>query len=63
MRLVQFEKEGKLSVGVELKDGGDVVDVCSVDSTIPNNMKDFLQDLDDSLAKAKRFEMVVKNFI
>lgn len=58
MRLVQFEKEGRLSVGVELKDGGDVVDVCAVDSSIPNNMKNFLQDLDDSTTKAQRFEMI-----
>lgn len=54
MRLVQFEKEGRLSVGVELKEGGDVVDVCSVDSSIPSNMKDFLHDLDNAKTKAQR---------
>lgn len=54
MRLVQFESKGRMSVGVELVDGGDVVDLHSVDSSIPTDMKSFLESFEESKAKAQR---------
>ncbi|XP_031567292.1 fumarylacetoacetate hydrolase domain-containing protein 2-like [Actinia tenebrosa] len=54
MRLVQFEFKERMSVGVELVDGGDLVDLHSVDSSIPTDMKNFLESFEDSKAKAQR---------
>ncbi|XP_013088119.2 fumarylacetoacetate hydrolase domain-containing protein 2-like [Biomphalaria glabrata] len=42
MRFVQFQSESGRGVGVELGDGGDIVDLNKCSSQIPNNMKDFI---------------------
>lgn len=43
MRLVQFVADGKNSVGVEVEKDGGIVDLCKFDSSVPNNMREFLQ--------------------
>ena len=52
LRLVQFESEGKQRVGVELEDEGRVVDITAIDSTIPADMKGFLELWDSNASKA-----------
>ncbi|XP_025094981.1 fumarylacetoacetate hydrolase domain-containing protein 2-like [Pomacea canaliculata] len=42
MRFVQFEWSGRKGVGVEVEDGGDVVDVTEADPSVPHNMRDFI---------------------
>ncbi len=56
LRLVQFCERGGgcRRVGVELVSGGGVVDVCAVDSTIPKDMRTFLQQWDTSAPAAAR---------
>ena len=55
MRFVQFEEGGRRRVGVELRDGGDIVDVCAGSSIVPTNMKSFLEGGYDVLLAAKRW--------
>ncbi len=60
LRLVQFCERGASGeecrrVGVELVDGGGVVDVTAVDPTIPRDMKTFLQQWDTSAPAAARY--------
>ncbi|XP_076439776.1 oxaloacetate tautomerase fahd2, mitochondrial-like [Babylonia areolata] len=52
MRFVQFEWNGRLGVGVEQSEGGDIVDVTEVDPTVPHNMRDFIQGGPPHLAAA-----------
>ena len=54
MRFVQFESNGVPTLGVELKDGGDIVDVTKCDSTIPANMRDFIAAGDTAINKASK---------
>lgn len=54
MRLVQFVEAGRQRVGVETKDGGDVVDVCAGESSIPSDMKSFLAGGEEMTKKAQR---------
>lgn len=56
MRFVQFTSKngGPQHLGVQLKQGGDVIAVSAVDSRIPNNLKKFLEGGEDLLKKAKR---------
>lgn len=56
MRFVQFTSKngGPEHLGVQLKQGGDVIPVSSVDSRIPNNLKKFLEGGDELLKKVKR---------
>ena len=54
MRLVQFVEAGRQRVGVEIKDGGDVVDVSAGDPSIPSDMKSFLEGGEDMMKKARR---------
>ncbi|XP_005089066.1 fumarylacetoacetate hydrolase domain-containing protein 2 [Aplysia californica] len=55
MRFVQFDFNGRNGLGVELSEGGDIVDLSSNDSSIPSNMRDFIgggQTLIQKAAKA-----------
>ncbi|XP_012536898.1 fumarylacetoacetate hydrolase domain-containing protein 2 isoform X2 [Monomorium pharaonis] len=56
MRFVQFTSKdgGPQHLGVQLKQGGDIIAVSAVDSRIPNTLKKFLEGGDDLLKKAKR---------
>lgn len=55
MRLVRFERrDGRQGLGVELDDGGDVVDLTAADTTLAANMKDFLAAGESSLSRARR---------
>lgn len=56
VRLVQFEgvENAELRVGVELGNGGAVVDITNVDATIPKDMRTFLQSWESNLAAALR---------
>ena len=65
IRLVQFESlqhvsehqpfvVGPTRVGVELGDGGSVVDVTNIDSSIPKDMRSFLESWDSSLSATFR---------
>ena len=54
LRLVQFESAGRQRVGVELEDGGSVVDVTAVDPAIPSDMKSFLEQWESSVSLAAR---------
>jgi 2-keto-4-pentenoate hydratase/2-oxohepta-3-ene-1,7-dioic acid hydratase in catechol pathway len=56
MRFVQFTNKtgGPQHLGVQLKQGGDIIAVSAVDSQIPNTLKKFLEGGDDLLKKAKR---------
>ncbi|XP_011142565.1 fumarylacetoacetate hydrolase domain-containing protein 2A isoform X1 [Harpegnathos saltator] len=56
MRFVQFtfKNGGPQHLGVQLKQGGDIIAVSAVDSRIPNTLKKFLEGGDDLLKTAKR---------
>lgn len=54
MRLVQFVEGGRQRVGVETKDGGNVVDLCAGESSIPSDMKSFLEGGEEMMKKAQR---------
>ncbi|XP_012281568.1 fumarylacetoacetate hydrolase domain-containing protein 2A [Orussus abietinus] len=56
MRFVQFvgKNGGPQHLGVQLKQGGDIIAVSAVDSRIPNNLKKFLDGGEELLKKAKR---------
>ncbi|KAH9500853.1 Fumarylacetoacetate hydrolase domain-containing protein 2 [Bulinus truncatus] len=54
MRFVQFEVDGRRGLGVELADGGDIVDLNTNDAELPNNMKDFIAGGQKNLELAKR---------
>ena len=58
MRLVQFVEGGRQRVGVETKDGGDVVDLCAGESSIPSDMKSFLAGGIEMVKKAQRLKLV-----
>lgn len=54
MRLVQFT-DGHSRVGVELGDGGDVVDLSAANASIPTDMRKFLDGGQSMLQKAKEW--------
>ena len=54
LRLVQFAVGSRRRVGVELGDGGSVVDVTCVYPNIPRDMRSFLEQWDTSLTLAAR---------
>ncbi|KAL2728479.1 fumarylacetoacetate hydrolase domain-containing protein 2 isoform X2 [Vespula squamosa] len=56
MRFVQFTSKngGPQHLGVQLKEGGDIIAVSAVDSRIPNSLKKFLEGGDDLVKSAKR---------
>lgn len=43
MRIVQFEEGGSVRMGVETKDGGDIVDVTKADASIPSTTLELLK--------------------
>ena len=53
MRFVQFEESGNRRVGVELKENGDIVDLCKENAAIPNDMRSFIEGGNAMLAAAK----------
>jgi len=57
LRLVQFWHAGVTSVGVELSDGGPVVDICNVESPTPvsMDMKTFIKNWDNSVKMALQY--------
>ena len=55
MRLIQFVEGGTRRVGVETKDGGDVVDVSAGEPSIPSDMRSFLEGGGEMLKKAQRW--------
>lgn len=56
MRFVQFVKKsgGPQHLGVQLSPEGDIFDISSVDSTIPNSLVKFLATGSEIVEKAKR---------
>ncbi|CAG9760117.1 unnamed protein product [Ceutorhynchus assimilis] len=56
MRYVQYKnkKGGKQHLGAQLSIGGDIIDISSVDSSIPNNLVDFLKLGNSTYEKARR---------
>ena len=58
-RFVQFVNKngGPQHLGVQLKAGGDIIDVSAVNSRIPNNLKKFLEGGEELLKKAKRYKI------
>ena len=54
MRLVQFVEGSSRRVGVEISDGGRIVDVCAVDTAIPRDMKSFLEGGMDTRKAAEK---------
>ncbi|XP_076166739.1 oxaloacetate tautomerase FAHD2A, mitochondrial isoform X1 [Ptiloglossa arizonensis] len=56
MRFVQFTNKngGPQHLGVQLKQGGDIIAVSAIDSRIPNTLKKFLEGGDGLQKKAKR---------
>ena len=54
-RLVQFETpDSTRRVGVQLGDGGSVVDVCAAEPGLPRDMRSFMQDWDSNLRLAAK---------
>ena len=51
---MQFVAEGKNSVGVEVAKDGAIVDLCKFDSSVPNNMREFLEGGEKFSSIAKR---------
>ena len=54
MRLVQFFEDGRQRVGVEIQNGGDIMDISAGDPSIPSDMKSFLEGGEGMMLKAKR---------
>ena len=57
MRLVQFFEDGRQRVGVEIQNGGDIMDISAGDPSIPSDMKSFLEGGEEMMLKAKRFAL------
>ncbi|XP_053320636.1 fumarylacetoacetate hydrolase domain-containing protein 2 [Spea bombifrons] len=53
MRLLQFQSSGSQRIGLELKAGGDVIDLNAFDSSLPCGMREFLEAGETALEKAK----------
>uniref|UniRef100_A0A670IPJ7 Fumarylacetoacetate hydrolase domain containing 2A n=1 Tax=Podarcis muralis TaxID=64176 RepID=A0A670IPJ7_PODMU len=66
MRLVQFhpkESAAEPRIGLEEKDGGDVVDLNAFDPSLPSNMRAFLEGGDAALAVAKRAQVSAQHVL
>ncbi|XP_033208093.1 fumarylacetoacetate hydrolase domain-containing protein 2A [Belonocnema kinseyi] len=63
MRFVQFtcKSGGPQHLGVQLEQGGGIVALSKIDSSVPNNLKEFLEGGDDLLNKAKRIVSEAEN--
>ena len=56
LRLVQLAAGGSPQrVGVQLGDGGSVVDVCAAEPSLPRDMRSFLQSWDTNLPLAAKW--------
>lgn len=55
MRFVQFEWKNRRSVGVELKDGGDIVDLTDSDPSVPHDLVNLIKGGQPMLVAAKRY--------
>jgi len=62
MRFVQFESNGARGLGVEVSDGGDIVDISKCDSSIPKDMVSFLAGGESLIKKAKPVWRVGKTY-
>lgn len=51
MRIVQFLQNGKQYIGLELKEGGDLINLNHADTKIPSDMRSFI-DGGDALWKS-----------
>ncbi|GFR84126.1 fumarylacetoacetate hydrolase domain-containing protein 2-like [Elysia marginata] len=54
MRFVRYETSGRLGLGVELSENGNVVDLTSYDPTVGTSMQGFIEGGQESLLKAKK---------
>jgi 2-keto-4-pentenoate hydratase/2-oxohepta-3-ene-1,7-dioic acid hydratase in catechol pathway len=54
MRIVQFEEGGSVRMGVEVKDGGDIVDVTKADPSLPTTTLELLKLGDAGLAAVQK---------
>ena len=63
MRFVQFLLNGSNRLGVELKDGGDIVDLNAGSKSLPCDMKTFIEQGQQSIQAAKRSAQVFSLFI
>ena len=54
VRLIQFEHDGRIRVGVEVVNNGDIFDITAVDSGIPADMKSLLAGGDSMLERVSR---------
>ncbi|XP_043940132.1 fumarylacetoacetate hydrolase domain-containing protein 2-like isoform X2 [Protopterus annectens] len=54
MRLVQFTCSDGMRLGIEQKEGGNVIDLNSFEPSLPHTMRQFLEKGDSSLAIAKK---------
>ena len=52
LRLVQFQAntEREQKIGVELEDGGNVVDIAAIYANIPKDMKSFLENWEENIS-------------
>ncbi|XP_039257899.2 oxaloacetate tautomerase fahd2, mitochondrial-like [Styela clava] len=55
MRLLQFKYQDKQKVGIELKDGGDVINLTDADPQFPDNMVAFLEKGESLLNAARKY--------
>ena len=60
MRFLQFSDEKSTRIGVEIVEDGDIVDISEVDSSIPSDMKSFIEGGEDMLAAAKKYSILIK---
>ncbi|CAH1784086.1 unnamed protein product [Owenia fusiformis] len=63
MRFVQFKEGDRQGVGVELSNGGNIVDLSAGNSSIPNNMRDFLAAGQNAIVAAKSVVESGKNVL
>ena len=54
MRFVRYETDGRLGLGVELSENGNVVDLTSFDPTVSESMQAFIAGGQESLLKAQK---------
>ncbi|KAK3592464.1 hypothetical protein CHS0354_008272, partial [Potamilus streckersoni] len=60
MHFVQFEQNGERFLGVELRYGGDIVNLNQANSSIPRDMRSFIEGGHQMLLAAKREETLLK---
>ncbi|RUS72768.1 hypothetical protein EGW08_019468 [Elysia chlorotica] len=63
MRFVRYETSGRLGLGVELSENGNVVDLTSYDSTVSTSMQAFIEGGQETLLKARKAVESGKNVL